>query len=504
MSSQSARPAPVSVTEMHELLLVQRMGPLGVKINKGTFEPLSRCERIISYAGYTWRLLTRQPQKHLSDVEIVTVAKVAKVNQWIHDVEQVAKKEDDEKVRESNVIVYSNISDPVRKWNTQLTQTGCTTRISRCLGTALSPKPQLRIAYQGFVRTVDIGGLPTFQKIQESLVIDVKPLVIDVGIIKVPFFYNGMIRWAKAHSKDLQKAIKTHGAIQFRGFPINNAEDFREILKVILGRPLKDYVEMGGDAARQKIDEENVYEVTPNAPDFLLGQHNELSVAGTSPEYISFYCEVPPPPGTGQTALFSNVDITHSLKQRKVRGTPVWDWYQGKTLTYISRHPPAGSFVTRVTKSIKSWQDAFGTTDPKDIQALCEKRKWQFKWTKGWLEVRRTVPATRTNDKGEEVWFSQANILDLNPKNMGRLNYILAKLFIFNRQYKWPYEVRTADDKPLPRDVVYATMDCTAAPKQQLDWNAPGTFMIVNNLDWTHGKFPYPTSAKRTIRVAMS
>src|SRR5690349_16920745 len=81
-----------------------------------------------------------------------------------------------------------------------------------------------------------------------------------------------------------QKLLRS-GALLFRNFPIENADDFDAFISALgLGKSL-DYI--GGDSPRNKI-KGGIYTSTEAPPSVKILLHNELSYVGQYPRHIYF------------------------------------------------------------------------------------------------------------------------------------------------------------------------------------------------------------------------
>lgn len=308
------------------------------------------------------------------------------------------------------------------------------------------------------------------------------PLVITS---KDPLALSTFQEWAEAHQKELRDLTAQYGALLFRGFPVKGAEDFSAVIEAILGRETTPYI--AGEGSRIKVSK-GVYTSTEAPARFHIPLHHELSCTDNPVPYFCFYCEIAPPPGTGQTLLGSTEKVTQALMQRP----DVWDLFKDKVIKYISRHPPNGSFFTRVNPTHKSWQKSFETEDREEVERICMEKGFTFRWLGNWIEVTRLAPAIRGPDEyfDHPYFYNQAHLYDGNPRIRGGwLNHILANALYINRTTR-QYDVEFEDGSKIPRAIIYQIYDVLEQETVRFDWKEEDV-LIVDNRRTLHGRAPY-------------
>ena len=243
------------------------------------------------------------------------------------------------------------------------------------------------------------------------------PLVITPS--RSDFSFESFQLWIETNREELKALLSKNGALLLRGFPVKDAEDFASLVQSVLQKPT-DYI---GEGSRTKVAE-GVYTSTEAPPNFQIPLHHELSCTDSPPAYICFYCNIAPAPASGQTILGSTANITQALMDYP----QVWNLFNGRTLKYISRHPPKGHIITKINKTHKTWQEAFATEDKQEVERICRQKGFEFQWSGDWIEVTRRAPATRNPDDFFDFiyWFNQAHLYHINPRGCdGWLNYML-------------------------------------------------------------------------------
>lgn len=319
------------------------------------------------------------------------------------------------------------------------------------------------------------------------------PLLIQPtksSLSKEDFFH--LLTSQKAGFK--QKLLQ-YGGLLFRGFPLQNADDFAEgIRRLGLGH-FVDYI--GGDSPRNKIND-GVYTSTEAPPSIKIPLHNELSFVKYFPKNIYFFCQIPPQE-KGETIIadarkvFEAVDP--AVKQRFIN----------KGLRYVSCYfykNKMMDILNRLQPSHKSWIQVFETDSKKEVEKKCREHEFEYKWGKDdWLQISQVRPAIMEHpETKEKIWFNQAHLYDFSPKLLGLWRYIGAKMFYFRNHTKL-HQIFYGDNTPIPRTDLYHVMDVLDAQTIAFPWQQ-GDFLVLDNVLAMHGRATF--KGKRRILAAMT
>ncbi|XP_077864781.1 dapdiamide synthesis protein DdaC-like [Saccoglossus kowalevskii] len=215
------------------------------------------------------------------------------------------------------------------------------------------------------------------------------------GAYKLQGFREDTMENLSKTARDLiERELHIHGAILFRGMPLEKADDFSRFMSG-LGYSLSGYE--GGVAVRHKVAR-SVLTASNDPPSYTIEPHNEMSYTDTYPSKIFFYCEIPPGEGCGGETVITDV--------RKILprvDNHIVDKVREHGIQYV-RHLPSKS-----PGGYTSWQEAFFTENKADIERFMEKRNRTYCWNEdGSLSYWYTLPAFVKHPKtGEEVWFNQ-------------------------------------------------------------------------------------------------
>jgi len=139
------------------------------------------------------------------------------------------------------------------------------------------------------------------------------PLVIEPVTEKS---FLALTTLVKKHSNWFNQQLDKYGAILFRGFEVEKAEEFQTVLE-LLGVKLELYYHFGS-AARHRFTDK-VFTASSAPPDMIISPHNELNFVPIRPRVIGFFCQVQADM-YGETPLINTeklfYDLSPSLQQK--------------------------------------------------------------------------------------------------------------------------------------------------------------------------------------------
>jgi alpha-ketoglutarate-dependent taurine dioxygenase len=293
----------------------------------------------------------------------------------------------------------------------------------------------------------------------------------------------------------LERRLLEHGALLFRGWPLENAEQFAGAVGALgLGRAVQ-YI--GGDSPRRKITD-MVYSSTEAPPQLKIPLHNELSFVKRYPRHIYFFCETAPG-ARGETILGDARRVFRSLDPG-VRAR-----FMDKQLKYVSCYYGRSllmDFVNSLQPSHKSWREVFETEQRAEVERLCREHEFAFDWhDDNWIRISQTRPAAIAHPATDEwVWFSQPHLYDFNPRLLGAWRFVGAKLF-YARRHTRMHEIFHADGSRVERADLYHVMDALDANTVAFPWQR-GDMLVLDNVLTMHGRAAF--EGPRRILTALT
>jgi alpha-ketoglutarate-dependent taurine dioxygenase len=293
----------------------------------------------------------------------------------------------------------------------------------------------------------------------------------------------------------LRRKLLEHGGLLFRGFPLENAQDFADAIEALGTGASVNYI--GGDSPRTKITGA-VYTSTEAPAAVKIPLHNELSFVQHYPKHIFFFCEVAPA-AHGETILGDARRVYRALDPG-VRAR-----FIEKQFRYVSAYYGKSLLMDLVNSfqpSHKSWREVFETTDRSEVERLCRAHGFDFAWHgKSWIRISQTRPAAITHPETQEwVWFSQPHLYDFNPRLLGAWRFVAAKLF-YARPHTRLHEIFYADGSRVARADLYHLMDTLDANTVAFPWQK-GDMLVLDNVLSMHGRATF--SGPRRILAALT
>jgi hypothetical protein len=224
------------------------------------------------------------------------------------------------------------------------------------------------------------------------------PLILGCGAEAVDL--DDAVRWAADHRGELIQQAQEHGAVLFRGFPMQAPEEFDRFIAAF---------EMDNFPYEQSLSNAVRINYTPRvfsaneAPaDVTIFLHHEMAQTPIFPSMLFFCCQIPAD-GGGATPLCRSDVLFEKMQQRCGEFARACET---KGLKYSNVMPGENDAESGMGRS---WQSTFRANDRH--QAEQQMRKLGYTWE--WLEddcLRATtpvLPAVRMAASGRKTFFNQ-------------------------------------------------------------------------------------------------
>jgi alpha-ketoglutarate-dependent taurine dioxygenase len=287
------------------------------------------------------------------------------------------------------------------------------------------------------------------------------------------------VAWAVGARDLVDRKLHQHGALLFRDFKITELADFQSFSGA-LGGELMDYNE--GSTPRTRLSGK-VYTSTEYPPHQHIPLHNEMSYSSNWPAKLWFFCAQPAAEG-GATPICDSREVFRLIP------AAIRDRFMDKGICYV-RNFGQGLDLT--------WQQAFRTEDPRQVEAYCRQSGIEFHWhDQDRLTTRQTCgAAVRHPHTGDWCWFNQAHLFHFSNLNDAVAQSLLATF----GEAGLPRNAYHGDGTPLNRADLDAIRSVYARVELAFPWRR-GDVLLLDNMLAAHGRHPF--SGNRKIVVAMT
>jgi alpha-ketoglutarate-dependent taurine dioxygenase len=293
--------------------------------------------------------------------------------------------------------------------------------------------------------------------------------------------YDGvdLVSWAASHREWVTERLLRHGGLLFRGFPVEQMEQFNALIEAVAGEALE-YRERSSPRSQVA---GNIYTSTDYPADQSIFFHNENSYQNTWPGKIFFFCFLAPESG-GETPIADTrrvyARIPAEVRQR----------FMEKGVMYVRNfHPGVGL----------AWQNVFQSSDRTAVEAYCRDSGLQFDWRNGdILRIRSVRPAVvRHPVTGEAIWFNHGaffHILTLEPSVRDGLLAQFAEEDLPNHSYY-------GDGSTIEAETLAALRSAYQEEGIYFRWQQ-GDVLLLDNMLAAHARAPF--RGPRKILVGMA
>ncbi|MED6107241.1 hypothetical protein PIB30_012076 [Stylosanthes scabra] len=267
----------------------------------------------------------------------------------------------------------------------------------------------------------------------------------------------------KAHKPYLESLLLKSGALLFRGFPVNTAAEFNDVVEAF-GYDELPYV--GGAAPRTNVVG-RVFTANESPPDQKIPFHHEMAQVPEFPAKLFFFCEVEPASG-GETPIVLSHVVYEKMKKKY---TEFVERLEEHGLLYIR---VLGEDDNPSSPIGRGWKSTFLTSDKTIAEQRAAKLGMKLEWLEdGVKTVMGPIPAVKYDkSRNRKIWF----------------NSMVAAYTGWEDERNDPVKAVTfGDGQPLPSDVVYDCLkileeECVAIPWQK------GDVLLIDNWAVLHSR----------------
>jgi alpha-ketoglutarate-dependent taurine dioxygenase len=206
--------------------------------------------------------------------------------------------------------------------------------------------------------------------------------------------------WIHSQRDHLMQQVAQHGAILFRGFPVDGAEDFDSVIRSF-GLDSFTYQESLSNAVRVNRTE-LVFTANEAPPEVSIFLHHEMAQTPLFPSMLFFCCETAPEID-GETPICRSDVLLERLEKREP--------------DFVAACEKLGVRYSNVMPAVddpesgqgRSWRSTLDADTVAEAEARLEKLGYSYEWLAD-DTLRATtpvLPAIRTLADGRRVFFNQ-------------------------------------------------------------------------------------------------
>jgi alpha-ketoglutarate-dependent taurine dioxygenase len=287
------------------------------------------------------------------------------------------------------------------------------------------------------------------------------------------------LAWGQANRELLERRLLEHGAILFRGFPLESVEQFERFIGVVSAGA----VEYKYRASPRTQVSGNIYTSTDYPAEQTIFPHNEHAFSPVFPLRLFFYCVTPPGSG-GQTPIGDGRRILARIP------AAVREAFGRRGVLYQRNYNDGFGLP---------WQVVFQSEDKGAVEAYCREHEIALEWKPGErLRTRQVGPAVVRHPRtGEPVWFNHATFFHVSTLPPELRDGVLAAF----GEDDLPTQTYYGDGAAIEPDVLEQLRAIYLDELVDFDWQ-PRDVLMVDNMLTVHGRRPY--SGARKIVVGMA
>ncbi|XP_077244030.1 clavaminate synthase-like protein At3g21360 [Tasmannia lanceolata] len=272
-------------------------------------------------------------------------------------------------------------------------------------------------------------------------------------------YISSLLSTLRDNKEWFEKELVKHSAILLRGFNVQSAEEFNEVVETFGWDDIR-YV---GPAPRTHIHK-RIWTANEGPLSEFIYYHHEMVLIKECPTKVILWCDVPPPEG-GETPFVPSFRVAErmleefpeAVKEMEEKGLRY-------TFTALSKNDTA-------SMRGRGWEDAFLTSDraeaEKRANALGMDMEWQPNGAAKTILGPRSLTRVFPGRKERKMWFN--TIVGMHGKEFSSATF--------------------ADGSELPENAVKRCGEIIEEESIQFKWQK-GDILFLDNLALLHGRRP--------------
>ena len=292
---------------------------------------------------------------------------------------------------------------------------------------------------------------------------------------------SDVLNWLATESESFKHQLASAGAVLFRGFPIQTAEDF-DAFSAVFGYGNFTYKESLSNAVRLNFTP-RVFTANEAPPDVEIFLHHEMAQTPLSPEKIFFCCLRAAEEG-GATPLCRSDWLYAKFKERH----PKWaEQFATLGLKYKIQMPAEAD---EDSGQGRSWASTLSVETVAEAEERLETLGYSWRWEEDGSLITTTpvMPAVKRLPDGSESFYNQVLAAHLGWKPVGK-----------EQEEPLTFGNDEAIDDEAPAELANIAKEFVLP----LDWK-DGDVALLDNHRVMHGRYPFSGSRKRSVVVCLA
>jgi alpha-ketoglutarate-dependent taurine dioxygenase len=300
-------------------------------------------------------------------------------------------------------------------------------------------------------------------------------LKFQMPLIVSPSKSNNLQEYFDNNKNIILDELHQSGAILFRDWDVDSAEDFFEVINTLSDETLK-YTQR--TSPRSEVINK-IYTSTDYPYDQEIKPHAESSYAPTWPLIIAFFCSIEPGEG-GETPITNNQEMLKKLKDSTLK------MFSEKGISYTRN---------MINWLGLPWQEVYQTDDKRKVEELLINDGMNFDWVDDdHLRIEWKRPAFQTHPVlNSKVWFNHSFFYHRMNQDPGLIDLV--------DKEDLPFRVSFGDKSEISdetfQEFEQAYKDATIAFKWQ-----KGDLLLLDNMLFSHARRPFKGDRKILVSMA--
>ncbi|HYW07039.1 MAG TPA: TauD/TfdA family dioxygenase [Longimicrobium sp.] len=289
----------------------------------------------------------------------------------------------------------------------------------------------------------------------------------------------GLADWAGDNRPWVEASLQQAGAILFRGFGVNDVDEFQRFMLSASGELLP-YTYRSSPRTQVK---GNVYTSTEYPADEHIPFHTEMSYTRSWPMKIGFLSLI-------VAATRGETPIADSRRVFDRIPADIRDRFERLGVMYVRNYTPWMDLP---------WRNVFQVETREEVDEFCRAAGIEAEWVDDdHLRTRQVCQGVATHPAtGEKVWMNQAHLFHFSSQDPAVAEVLLEEF----GEENLPRNTYYGDGSPIDPEVFTAIRQAYDAEGLVFSWEK-GDVLLLDNMLMAHARSPFTGERKVVVGMA--